>query len=163
MRVELRGYRGRVADVPGILRRVAGLAPRAEVQLLRADRILGEDHLQSAILHADRAFAAGRNAAAAWPLEVLRYAAGERQLGKALSFLGLAEGVEGVAAVVRGDAATLDALAAALGWTRDDRVLAATPTKLDAWRATDAERAAFPPERVADFALERVALADVAR
>lgn len=164
MDVTIAGWAGTVPPLPELLARVAALRERGcEVQLLRADRILGRDHLAAAVARADRAFAAGRNVAASWPLEVLRYAAGERQIGRALDALGLAPGPARVASVVRGDPEPLAGLARELAWRRDDAALEFSPEKLAAWGLDAREVAALPPARRADLGLERVALADDAR
>lgn len=150
----VRGYRGEVRDLGALLSRV----PRS-VQLLRADRIYGPDHLRLATRLAAQAHAQQRGRAADLATETLLYAAGERQVGKALAFLGLHEGARGIAAVAW-DAAALDALAASQGWTRDDALLAGGPDVLDAF-GIGAERAMLPGSRWDELVLERVALTDV--
>jgi tRNA threonylcarbamoyladenosine modification (KEOPS) complex Cgi121 subunit len=159
----IRGYRAEVSDVPGLLRRLASARGALPVQLVRADRVYGPDHLRHAAALAARALAQGRARAADLPTETAVYAAGERQVGKALAFLGLAEGVTGVAAVAWGpDAeAALDAFAEAEGWTRDDARLAGGSGVLDAFLVTPEERAMLPASRWGEFVLERVALVDV--
>lgn len=91
--------------------------------------------------------------------ETLLYAAGERQIGKALAFLGVQEGTEGVAVVAWG--ADFGDVARALGWTRDDALLDGGPGVLDAFGVTPEERAMLPPARWGELVLERVALTDV--
>ena len=159
----LRAYQATVGDVPSLLRRLAQARGALPVQLLRADRVHGADHLRLAAMLAARALAEGRARAADLPTETLLYAAGERQVGKALAFLGLAEGVQGVAALAWGAEAeaALDAFAVAEGWTRDDGLLAGGPDVLDAFGVTAEERAMFPRSRWGDLVLERVALVDV--
>ena len=157
----IEGWRGAAPPIPNLVARLSHLP--GPVQLLRADRIMGRDHLRSAVEKADRAFEQGRNVATTWPLEVLRYAAGERQIGRALAFLGLAAGPAAVAVVLRGDPAEWHSLARALGWERDDAVLDGSDAVLDAWGIAPAARAMLPPDRRADLVLERVALSDVAR
>lgn len=155
MSVEVRAFRAHVRDVKAILAR---LPPG--VQLVRADRVFGADHLRLAARLAEAAFRESRARTADLPTEALLYAAGERQVGKALAFLGLAPGVEGVAAVAW-DAAALDAFAQREGWTRDDALLAGGASVLDAFGVSAQERAMLPPARWDELVLERVALADV--
>ncbi len=151
----IHAYRGRVDDVKALLARI----PKG-VQLLRADRVYGPDHLRLAARLAARAVAEGRARSADLPTETLLYAAGERQVGKAIAFLGLHAGVVAIAAVAW-DRAALDALARAEGWTRDDALLAGGPTVLDAFGVSPEERAMLPPSRWDELVLERVALTDV--
>lgn len=157
MEPDIRGYRGQVRDLPALLARVAALP--APVQLLRADRVYDADHLRHAAALAARAFAEGRARTGAIGTETLLYTAGERQIGRALAFMGLQEGTTAIAALSWGEG--LDPLAAAEGWVRDDAVLAGDAAVLDAFGITETERAMLPPERWGDLVLERVALVDV--
>lgn len=158
----IRGYRATAAlDVPALLAAARTLG--APVQLVRGDRVHGRDHLALAATLAQRAFAEGRARAADVPTETALYAAGERQVGKALAFLGLQADTREVAAVAWGADAggALDRLAAQQGWSRDDAVLAGGPHVLDAFGITAEERAMLPEGRAGDLVLERVALVDV--
>lgn len=152
---EIRGYRAHVDHVKTLLARV----PKG-VQLVRADRVYGRDHLLHAATLAARAVAEGHARSSDLATETLVYAAGERQIGKALLFLGLHDGARGIAAVAW-DPRALDTLAAEQGWARDDALLEGDATVLDAFGVTPDERALFPPERWGDLILERVALVDV--
>jgi tRNA threonylcarbamoyladenosine modification (KEOPS) complex Cgi121 subunit len=148
-------YRAHVEDVKALLAR----APKG-IQLLRADRVYGRDHLLHAARLATRALAEGRARSADLPTETLLHAAGERQVGKALAFLGLHAGTTAVAAVAW-DSKALDAFARAEGWTRDDALLEGGPAVLDSFGVTAEERAMLPPARWDELILERVALVDV--
>lgn len=155
----LRGYRGEVRDVPALVRAVQ--AAPARIQLLRADRVHGTDHLRLAATLAARALTDGRSRSPELPTETLLYAAGERQIGKALTFIGLHEGATEIAAIAWDDDGALDALAREHDWTRDDSVLDGDARALDAFGITDGERAMLPREKWGDLVLERVALVDV--
>lgn len=152
----VRGYRGEVQDLPALLARVRG----TRIQLLRADRVYGRDHLVHAAGLAARAFEAGRARSNDIATETLLYAAGERQIGRALALVGLHDGARDVAAVAW-DEGALDALAREQGWVRDDGVLAGDDAALDAFGVTPVERAMLPRERWGEFVIERVALVDV--
>src|SRR5438874_6721338 len=128
------GYRcPPLADIKALLATV----PKG-VQLLRADRIYGVDHLRHAAALAARAFAEGRARSADVATETLLYAAGERQIGKALARLGLQDGARGVAVV------SWVEWAPPAGWTRDDGELAGGPRVLDAFGIGEVERAVLP-------------------
>lgn len=163
MEPSLRAYRADVTDVPALLARLAKARGAHALQLARADRVYGPDHLRHASVLAAKALAEGRARSADLPTETVLYAAGERQVGRALAFLGLAEGVSGVAAVAWGPGAreVLDAFADAEGWVRDDALLEGGPEVLDAFGVTPEERAMLPAARWVEFILERVALVDV--
>lgn len=149
---EVLGYRATIRDVRSLLQQAQGLT------LLRADRVYGREHLLHAAALAQRAVKEGRARSADVQTETLLYAAGERQIGKALDFMGVREGVDAVAVVAWRDPAPL---AEALGWTRDDAVLDGSPAVLDAFGVTPEERAMLPRERWGELILERVALTDV--
>lgn len=57
----------------------------AEAVLLEPSMVCGKDHCRSAVMHAERAFAEGRNRSRTMLTEAVMYAAGERQIGKALA------------------------------------------------------------------------------
>lgn len=152
----IRAYRGKVHDLPRLLGRVRG----QPIQLLRADRVYGADHLRHAATLAARALAQGRARTADLATETLLFAAGERQVHKAIARLGLAEGAEGIAAIAWDDEA-LDALARKEGWARDDALLEGDERALDALGILAEERAMLPRARWGDLVLERVALVDV--
>ncbi|MHB8604371.1 MAG: KEOPS complex subunit Cgi121 [Thermoplasmatota archaeon] len=167
--IEIRGYVGDIADLKLLLANVDEISARfkCDVQLARADRILDRAHLERAASLAERAFSEGRNSANAFGLETLRYAAGERQISKALERLGLRAARSSpsrVAALARGARAgeALDALAVSLDWRRDDTVLENDVVSvLDALGVSAAERAAIPRERWPLLVMERVALVDL--
>jgi len=57
---------------------------RTQVLVVKADMVFGVDHLRTALYHAKKAMAEGRNASESLALETLLYASGERQLSSAL-------------------------------------------------------------------------------
>lgn len=155
----MRGYRGLVQDVAPIVARVKASA--TPVLLLRADRVYGRDHLVLAARLAAKALDEGRARATDVATETALYAAGERQIGKALAFAGLHPGAREVAAIAWDRADAVEAIASELRWSRDDGVLEGDARALAAFGVTDQEREMFPRERWGDLILERVALVDV--
>lgn len=168
MHVEIRGFVGDEPDLPALLARVreASYAHDAPVQVLRADRVWGRAHVERAAELAVRAFASGRHRATELPLEFLSYAAGDRQIARALERLGVRAGrnlpLAGVAFGVRA-ALALDHLERASGWRRDDEVLRAPKGEdvLEALGVDAVTRAVVPREAWAGLVLERVALVDL--
>ncbi|MDR3206304.1 MAG: hypothetical protein LBT41_04335, partial [Candidatus Methanoplasma sp.] len=55
-----------------------------EVVLLDPKMVCGRDHIVSAVMHAERAFANGANRSKNILTEIILYAAGERQIGRAV-------------------------------------------------------------------------------
>ena len=88
------GFRGAVPDVQGTLAKLGEVAKGSGVrtQLLNADLVYGPGHLLAAFKAAARATARGRSKASELALELVRYAAGERQIGAALAKMGVGKG-----------------------------------------------------------------------
>lgn len=133
----------------------------AAVQAFDADYVADRDHLASAVAHANRAFARGENVASERAVEVLLYAAGRRQIRRALA-MGVDEGdSEVVVAVDGGDeaaaAAAVEGLLAELRPTLDGGDEA---TLREFFDVSEAETGAAAGD-LADVVCERVALLDV--
>lgn len=159
----LAGLRGplRLEDVLFELRKSGRIAP---LQVVRADRVVGADHVRQAARCARRAIAEGRSQANSLETEFLRYLAGERQVKSALAKMGLPEVCDGAVAVAFGAkrADALQHLAHALGAREDDGLAAASLDKLHAFGITATALAATTPARRLDLALEAVAAVDLA-
>src|SRR5690349_3744454 len=78
----------RLEDALFVAQKSGRIAP---LQLARADRILGPEHVRQAARLAARAKAEGRMHAERDEVEFLRYLAGERNISRALEKLGLPE------------------------------------------------------------------------
>lgn len=163
----IRGFTGDVGDVRALVALVGEVAREhgAAVQCMRADRLWSVAHLERACALAARAFAERRNRASEIGLEALCYAAGERQIERAIARLGLAPGrgvpIAAVAFGPRGPAA-LDALLSRTGW-RVANVFDAPRGEdvLDALGVGADLRRSVPRERWGGLVLERVALVDL--
>lgn len=163
--VALVGLRGplKLADVLFQARKSGRIAP---LQVVRADRVVGPDHVRSAAAHARRAIAEGRSHGKSLETEFLRYLAGERQVRAAIDKLGIPDpgATQGVAVAFgprRRDA--LQHFADALGLEEDDAVAGASEDKLLAFGVTQAQLAATTPARRLDLVLEAVAAVDLMR
>ncbi|WP_440945439.1 KEOPS complex subunit Cgi121 [Methanosarcina sp. T3] len=159
----------RIPDLPGFLKIITTTASENEVTIqgLNADLIAGERHLHFAVGKALRAVAAGRNVAKDPGIEIMRYAAGERQIERSFS-IGLHEGENNAVFVLLGK---MDNLLLAFSELRKliaekpcSELLAYSDSKkqgiLSLFRITDAEIEASGEEHVPELVLERVALAD---
>lgn len=159
------GVRGplRLDDVLFQAKKTARIAP---IQIVRADRVVGIDHVHSAALHARRAMLEGRNHAKTLEVEFVRYLAGERQVKAALDKVGIPDGGAQSGAVVAFGAKRRDALQHylhALGLDEDDAVLVASESKLVDFGITAQQLAATTPTRRLDLVLEAVAAVDLMR
>lgn len=132
------------------------------LQVVRADRVMGTDHVRTAALHARRALAEERNQADSLDVEFLRYLAGKRQIKHALELMGL-PAVADAAVVVGMGHKHHDAVAHfvdSLGLREDDAVLRPDPAALHHFVGRDALEATDPSLHL-DLVLEKVAEVDM--
>ncbi len=148
------------------------------IQALDTDLVGGEAHLHAAVTKALRAVERGTNITSELGMEILVYAAGKRQIGRALA-MGVTEGEKRIACIIVGrdtDEADLDAVAAAVkartGLSEDPSGLQALDIGIEhdeSKRArlkrffgiTDSELSAVGEEKLQQLVVERVALLDV--
>jgi KEOPS complex subunit Cgi121 len=140
------------------------------IQAIDADFVVSREHLISAARKALSAFGEGRNVAKNQGLEILRYASGERQIGRALA-IGVSPTTRRIALVMVGkkeiDSNTSpypdeDELAAAID--PDGLDISFDPVRVrEIFHITDDEIAAVGEGRIPDLVLERVALVDTYR
>jgi KEOPS complex subunit Cgi121 len=161
--------RATVDDVDAFLAQLSAVGEETgcTVQAFDARYVMGRQHLRRAVELADRAFERGENVARERAVEVLLYAAGRRQIDRALT-MGVGEGEQDVVVVVDGEQEGTDDERAAAERVAD---LLAPADTLDVEHADpDPVRAFFdvsPAEEAAaagdlrDLVLERVALLDV--
>lgn len=132
----------------------------AAVQAFDADYVADEAHLASAVAHANRAFERGANVASERAVEVLLYAAGRRQIRRALA-MGVDEGDSEVVVVVDGgdEVAAADAVRGVLAEERP--TLGGDEATLRAFFDVSEAESAAAAGGLADVVRERVALLDV--
>jgi len=156
-----------VADLDTFLATIEEISGETEttVQAFDADYVVSETHLERAVERADRAIARGENVARERAVEILCYAAGRRQINRALE-MGVSEGENRTVLLVDSPTGDDEAENAALARLREhvepDDVLgeydeAAVRSFFD---ISDAELGATAGS-LADLVLERVALLDV--
>ena len=137
------------------------------IQGLNADLIAGERHLHFAIRKALKAIAAGRNIAKDPGIEIMRYAAGERQIERSFS-IGLHEGKNNAVFVLLGKMENLicsfSAIKELIEENTCSEILGYSESKrkgiISLFGITDAEIEAAGEEYIPDLVIERVALAD---
>lgn len=107
-----------------IVRHFTGLG--GDVILLDPDMVCGRDHIISAVMHAERAIANGTNRSKTLLTETILYAAGERQIGRAMEKMRPKDGKKGMVAVLFG---IDDPELGRIGMTRDDVLTEPSPRK----------------------------------
>ncbi len=138
------------------------------IQGLNAELLAGERHLHFAVGKALRAVAAGTNVAKDPGVEIMRYAAGERQIEKSFA-IGLHEGKNRAAFVLLGKRENLLSAFSEIQKIIDEKpcseMLAYSDAKREGVLAlfgiTDAEIEAAGEDKIPELVLERVALADL--
>jgi KEOPS complex subunit Cgi121 len=151
-----------IDDLDGFLDRLAaiGTAHGATVQAFDARYVAGEAHLEQAVAAARRARERGAAIARDHAVEILLYAAGRRQINRALE-MGVDEGEHDLVVVVAGGA-TQDAAADVRELLTPGDALARTdrPTVIEFFGISDAELAATDAT-LESLVCERVALLTV--
>ena len=127
-----------------------------EVVIMDPMYVCGKDHIVSAVRHAERSFEHGTNRSKTLLTEILLYAAGDRQISKALEKMKPKAGCReyGLALLDVPD----DLKLSDIGMERDDSILDANETKAE---ALGLDRSFNIP--IEDLALEMVALLDLAK
>lgn len=159
----------RIPNLSAFLKTVNSIASENEVTIqgLNVGLIAGERHLHFAVVKAHRAVAAGRNVAKDPGIEIMRYAAGERQIEKSFS-IGLHVGENNAIFVLLGK---MDNVLLALSEMQKlieekpcSEMLAYSASKrkgiLTLFGITDAEIEVSGEEHIPELVIERVALAD---
>jgi tRNA threonylcarbamoyladenosine modification (KEOPS) complex Cgi121 subunit len=154
---------GPVTDLDAALVTSQTLAAKHDVvvQLVDADAVFNQRHLDAAWIHAERARDQDTMSAKSFGAEFLLYLCGERQVGRALEKAGIREGTARIVIVASGARAgtVVWGILDKLGWSRD-------PAGIPPRNPATFERLGWTvptgsdPE---DAVLERVALVDVAK
>ncbi len=143
-------------------RKASRLAP---LQVVRADRVLGIDHLRAAALHANRAFDEGRNKADDLAVEFARYLSGKRTIREAIQHVGV-PATMGTAVVVSLGKRRTDAVAYfadMLGLDQDDALIEPSTEKLAQFGLPNGLLESTPEHLQFDRVLEAVAAVDLMR
>lgn len=78
-------------DPRGILKKLRSAFPTDEIQILRADRIVGKEHLVFAARNAMKAFHQQYNRSRSLAVEFLVYVSCQRQISRAIEMLGVTQ------------------------------------------------------------------------
>jgi KEOPS complex subunit Cgi121 len=141
------------------------------IQAFDASAIYGRNHLISATTHAQRAFEQGSNSTNSLALEILLYAAGERQIQKAIKKMGVGKGKQWIVFLFTNDVtkktnkpikkAVIKKFLETFHLTLDDKVLEGDKDTLKRFGITEQELSTIPENYYGDLILEKVALVDV--
>ncbi len=136
----------------------------AVIQALDADKLAGEEHIRFAVEKAINSFKTGRNIASDLSMEIMLYAAGTRQISKAMRS-GVHKGQNSIVLVAIGDKQRLSSFDKIFTEISPMPVLQYNETKketiMKAFNITKEELEAVGDEKIPGLVLERVALVDV--
>jgi KEOPS complex subunit Cgi121 len=129
----------------------------SEILVMDGDKVFGSAHVRSAVLHASKAIAEGRNSSDSLAMETLLYASGERQLSSAIRKMSVGPATERVVlAVVRGRFVPGE------GWSRlPDAESRIERARLARFGITEREMSTVAEGRLSELVLEKVAAVDV--
>ncbi|HUT00501.1 MAG TPA: KEOPS complex subunit Cgi121 [Candidatus Thermoplasmatota archaeon] len=167
------GTNGTIENIEGFIQQLLTFSTKENlvIQALDATVIYSEGHLISATNHAQRAFEQGTNATNSLALEILLYAAGERQIEKALKKIGIKKGKQKIAFVLTDplnqktnrkiDPTVIKNLLKTFHLTIDENAIHGDRTTLKRFGITDQELSTIPETHYGDLILEKVAMVDV--
>jgi len=161
------GSRGTIKDVDSFLQKMNSFSQdnNVVIQAFNANVIYGQNHLISAVDHAIRAMERKTNTTNSLAMEILLYAAGERQLKLAIPKMGVEKGDSNIAFVIvddkKRDEKSIDELLKDLLLKRDDRVLEGNEDTLRAFGLNDKTIKTVTKDKYGDLILEKVAMVDI--
>lgn len=158
---DLAGAIGKIDDPMKFIKGVQAELGK-ETLCLDADMVCGREHIESAVMHAERSFDHGTNSSDSFAMEVMLYASGERQLSKALNKMSVKEG-EVALAIVSFDGEVTDPILRRFGLAPHPQATSFSVAKALRFGIEQKEADSVPLVMLQDLVLERVAFVDVSK
>ena len=163
------GAKGFIQNIDDFLEktRIFSEENKVVLQVFDAEVIYDEKHLISALINAKRAFDEKKNTTNTLEMEILLYAAGERQLKLAIPKIGFKKGKVNIAVLFYDDKNKLDMdfvitkFLKELDLKKDNKVLKGDINTLKKFGIIDSEIKTVSEERYSDLILEKVAMVDI--
>ncbi len=155
-----------INNVDGFLHKIkkTGEEKNITIQALDADKIAGAEHIRFAVEKAINSFKNGTNIANDLAKEIMLYAAGTRQISRAMK-IGIRSGKNNIALVAVDGSGALSGLDEIFYEIEPKPVLEYGESKkeamMDIFNITKEEIEAVRGEKIPELVLERVALVDV--
>ena len=130
------------------------------IQAFDADKLAGKEHLIFAIEKALDSFKKGTNIANDLAKEIMLYAAGMRQINRAVK-IGVHDGLNNIALVAVGDMIDLSAFDEIMPCNVLEYIGSKNSALVEIFNITQEEIEAVGAEKIPELVLERVALVDV--
>jgi len=132
------------------------------IQLLDADKLAGKEHVIFAVEKAMNSFKKGSNIANDPGKEIMLYAAGTRQINRAIK-IGLHNGKNNIALVAIGEEIDLSGFYEVTPGNVLEYDVSKNRALMDLFDITDDEIKAVGADKIPELVLERVALVDVSK
>ena len=161
MEIDIFGARGQIDKIEDVLPIISRLEKHHDstVQLFRADRIFGKEHLQIAAELAIRSWDQKTPCAKTLGMEIMLYAAAERQISGAIDKLGVQDDTIEISIIAVGQISPEEVLAA-LNLQRADDVLDAEGKDYSIFQISQEE---MNFASASEIILERMALSELNR
>jgi KEOPS complex subunit Cgi121 len=153
-----------VESVAGTLKTINGIGKDtgSTIVLFDAAKIAGKPHIESAVMHAKRSFAEGKNIARTLSMEILVYASGQRQCSLAPRF-GLQEGQNQVYVLILDGIVEKAEQEIRQIVEESNEVTATRETLKKEFGITEEEIGVVGDDRIGELVIERVAMLDAWR
>lgn len=166
---EIVGAKGFIQNIEDFLEktRVFSEENKIVLQVFDAEVIYGKNHLISALNHAKKAFEEKRNTTNTLEMEILLYAAGERQLKLAIPKVGFKKGEAKIATVFYVEKNKVDLehvvekFLKEFNLKKDNKVLEGDINTLKKFGIKDNEIKTVSDDKYGDLILEKVAMVDI--
>ena len=166
------GAKGNIQNVEDFLKNIRKYAKRNKVliQVFNGELVYGKKHLISAYEHAKRAIKQKTNTTNSLEMEIMLYAAGERQLKTAIPKIGVNKGKNDLAFIFINNSEEtqekklcqiVDRFIKQFHLVRDDKVLEGDIDTLKKFGLTKTEIDTVTKDKYQDLILERVAMVDI--
>ncbi|MFO8077689.1 MAG: KEOPS complex subunit Cgi121 [Thermoplasmatota archaeon] len=160
-----------IVDVDRFMQKIQEISKRNQIiiQAFNADMICGKNHIYSAATHAIRAEKQNSKATHSLAMELLLYAAGERQVKHALQKMGITQGKSNIALVIinlqRKTKNLIDQCIESLidqfNIQLDDSVITCSTKKIKNFGITDQQLKTLSEEKYEYLVLEQIAQVDI--
>ena len=162
------GAKGFIRNIDKFLEKVRVFSEENNVilQVFDADVIYGKKHLISALFHAKRAFEENKNTTNTLEMEILLYAAGERQLKLAIPKIGFKEGEVNIASLFYNEndmdlELIVEKFLKKFDLKKDNKVLKGDINTLKKFKISDSEIKTVSEDKFGDLILEKIAMVDI--
>ena len=166
--IKIVGAKGNIQNIDGLLEQIQSFSQKNNVciQVFNANMIFGENHLISAVEHAQRSMKNKTNTTNSLGMEILLYASGERQLKLAIPKMGVKTGrAEIVLTLVKEKGEISDKIVNEMlnlfSLARDDSVIDGDKETLKIFGINKTELKTVSKNKYGDLILEKVAMVDI--